>query len=201
MVSGSSAWCGVCGSVALLCVCLGGSCVGVACVFGVRGLGSVSLSLLGGSALGSRLMCAVEGRVLAVAVAAAAPVSLLGTRGFAPAEAVLPARADMGRVSHGECATVVSPPFPLSFVVFFFALLVVLFCGLVFSGACTFGSQGSRLIGDSLLFFLFCVSVKHVRHATYAETVLEWEMCLFMRTLPVTPTFHTYLQYTITWEL
>ena len=28
-------------------------------------------------------------------------------------------------------------------------------------------------------------SVEHVGHATYAETVLEWETCLFMRTLPV----------------
>ena len=27
--------------------------------------------------------------------------------------------------------------------------------------------------------------VEHVRHATYDETVLEWDMCLFMRTLPV----------------
>ena len=27
--------------------------------------------------------------------------------------------------------------------------------------------------------------VEHVGHATYAETVLEWETCLFMRTLPV----------------
>ena len=27
--------------------------------------------------------------------------------------------------------------------------------------------------------------VEHVGHATYADTVLEWETCLFMRTLPV----------------
>ena len=124
MVSGSSAWYGVCGSVALLCVCLGGSCVRVACVFGVRGLEPVSLSLLGRSALDSRLMCAVEGPARVVAAAAAAPVSLLGTGGFAPAEAELLARADMGRASHGECTAVVSPSFPLSFVVFFFAICI-----------------------------------------------------------------------------
>ena len=28
-------------------------------------------------------------------------------------------------------------------------------------------------------------NVEHVGHATYAETVLEWETCSFMRTLPV----------------
>ena len=61
-----------------------GSCVRVACVFGVRGLGPVSLSLLGGSALGSRLMCAVDGRVLAVAAAAATAPVLIGHKGGRP---------------------------------------------------------------------------------------------------------------------